>query len=140
MVKEFKVFPYQRSRKPHHWIVRCYPDLASMRAAYAELSQHAGMLPEEEDAAAVVIPQKTVNYTDGKEEVLPTLGYALFAATHLGQDIISHEAVHLATNYFRHMDVFPTLNKEECDAAEEELAFCVGDCARQLQRELVGVL
>lgn len=108
-----------------------------MRKCFHKLKEpHDPEDAEDDRFGAIVMPQKTILYTKGEEIALPTLGYVLFSKTQIGCETISHEAVHMATNYFRHIGMWMELDAEGCDDNEETLAYAVGNCANQVVRGL----
>lgn len=89
--------------------------------------------------AAVVLPFYVYKF-DYKEETdeyysicKPKIGDALFRKDYLTLEVVSHEAVHLTTNYLR---LLKKLNLgEEIDDNEEMFAYCVGAITQELMNK-----
>lgn len=86
--------------------------------------------------AAIVLPFYVYRFDYDKEKdefysiCKPKIGNVLFRKDYLNLEVISHEAVHLATNYLR---LIKKLNLgDEIDENEELLAYCVGGMTQEL--------
>jgi hypothetical protein len=121
-----------------YWNVLVFPDLRTLRR-YVEW--RTGEPAAGCRAAAQVSPLPIVGYRKGmRPRVHSRLGEALFARGHIGTEIVSHEAVHIATSTLRAVELQATGNctakllklTVDIDNGEERLAYMIGSCARQL--------
>ncbi|MHC5779692.1 hypothetical protein [Nostoc sp.] len=79
---------------------------------------------------AITIPYRREKYHEGSWITAPKIGDVLFYKDCLGSECVSHEAVHMATNYLRFKNQL--LLTDQIDDNEEKLAYCIGSCTRQI--------
>lgn len=79
--------------------------------------------------SAIVCPRTRYKYPHRRPE--PLLGYVLFNEKCIFEEVVAHEAVHMAAWYLRRTRVSLNLGRE-CDDREERLAYATGSCANQL--------
>jgi hypothetical protein len=130
---QIRVFPgranHMATEKAMYWTVLVFRNKRDMRIAFHELNH-----TEDKDDrfGAVVMPQETEKYVDGKWQSLPSLGYVLFSKTQLSSDEIAHEALHMAAGYLRRTNPEAlSLGADGTSDNEECLAYAAGRCARQ---------
>ena len=126
-IARFKVFPDQDA--PHYWTVLVFAHKGFMRRAFHRLNP---MDDGDDRFAAIVMPRERRQLIRGRWRTIdPSLGYALFNRTQLCAEALCHEAVHMVFAYVRRVGQYPRLRKET-DEGEEDLAYCAGWCADQL--------
>ena len=79
---------------------------------------------------ALTIPLWRERHDGEKWIKAPKIGTVLFYKDLLGSEVISHEAVHMATSYLRHTKELKL--SDQIDDDEEKLAYCIGSCVRQI--------
>jgi hypothetical protein len=79
---------------------------------------------------ALTVPLWREKIKNGELVKAPCVGRVLFYKDLLGSEVISHEAVHMATSYLRFINQLKL--SDQIDADEEKLAYCAGSCTRQI--------
>lgn len=112
----------------HYYHAHIFETKQQMWEAGAKLS------PWDKDAdggyGAITIPCRREKHHEGNWITAPKIGDVLFYKDCLGSECISHEAVHMATNYLRFKNQL--LLTDQIDENEEKLAYCIGSCTRQI--------
>lgn len=116
----------------HYYHVSVFPDNQAMweygrKLSSFEKDQKGGW-------SAITIPIWREKYKNDRVIKAPKIGDVLFDRDHLSIDVISHEAVHMATSYLRFLERLKL--SEQIDEDEERLAYCVCHCTNAICLQL----
>lgn len=129
----FKVNPglynYFPNSKKHYYKVLVFDSKESMWLAWKNASDSSEKYHNGDFEAL------TISYYGYREEresmiVKPKIGNVLFCKDYLDFRILSHEAVHMSTNFLRILNRLSL--SERVDDDEENLAYCIGSCTKQI--------
>ena len=123
--------PYLNSKR-HYYKVHIYNTKKAMWLSAAKLSSF------EKDSnggfGALTIPSYRQRRDGNVIITAPKIGDVLFYRGLLGSGVIAHESVHMATSFLR---IFNSLKLgDKIDDREENLAYCIGSCTRQIVDKL----
>ena len=128
---EFKVNPglynpFSNSKK-HHYHILVFNSKTAMWLAQKESSS-----PDEKyhDGGFRAL---TIAYKQSKGDpplLKAKIGFVLLCRDYLNLEVLSHEAVHMSTNFLRIYDALKL--GSDFDDYEENLACCIGSCTKQI--------
>jgi hypothetical protein len=137
----FNVWPGRGTPKKYHidtklyWEVSVYKTRRNMKEAQKEYEPYSS---GDDSFGAIVIPLHTISFTTGKEVHSPSLGHVLFSTKQLGMETIAHEAFHMAMGFWERREPSVLIIPPDADPNENEerLAYTIGNCARQINKNL----
>ena len=115
-----------------YWRVHVYPTRDKMLRGFRVINVSKD---HREDFSAIVMPMTEWQRAGREWKKTKLLGHVLFYARGLCGEVVSHEAVHMATSYLRRKRCSLHLNSQINDR-EERLAYCVGYCVGKITNVL----
>jgi hypothetical protein len=112
----------------HYYHVLIFENKQDMWNVGAKISPH--QKDKNGCYGAITIPAWRERFDGDNWIKSPKIGTVLFYKALLGSEVISHEAVHMATSYLRITNELRL--SEQIDNDEEKLAYCIGSCTRQI--------